>query len=53
MNGRKKPGTNNFSVWLDLTKRRYALLAKAKDLVRDIPSVGYRFCDINCSLAMK
>ena len=53
MNGRKKTGTNSFSVWLDQTKRHSVLLTKAKDLVKDIPSVAYRFCDINFSLAMK
>ena len=51
MNGRKKPGANKFSVSLDLTKRRYALLTKAKGLVKDNRSVAYTFCDINCSLA--
>ena len=53
MNGRKKPGAKSFSVSLDLTKRRYALLTKAKGLVKDNPSVAYAFCDINCSLAIR
>ena len=53
MNGRKKPGAKSFSVSLDLTKRRYALLTKAKGLIKDNPSVAYAFCDINCSLAIK
>ena len=39
MNVRKKPGANRFSVSFDLTKRRYALLTKAKGLVKDNPSV--------------
>ena len=53
MNDRKKPGAKSFSVSLDLTKRRYALLSKAKGLVKDNPSVAYAFLDINCSLAIK
>ena len=53
MNGRKKPGRKSFSVSLDRTKRRYALLTKAKGLVKDNPSVAYGFCDINCSLAIR
>ena len=40
MNVRKKPGANRFSVSFDLTKRRYALLTKAKGLVKDNPSVA-------------
>ena len=50
MNGRKKPGVKNFSVLLDLIKHCYALLTKAKDLVKDNPSAACAFCDINCSL---
>ena len=46
MNGRKKPGAKSFGVSLDLTKRRYVLLTKAKGLVKDNPSVAYAFCDI-------
>ena len=53
MNGRKKPGAKSFNVSLDLTKRRYVLLTKAKGLIKDNPSVAYAFCDINCSLAVK
>ena len=53
MNGRKKRGAKSFSVLVDLTKGRYALFTKPKDLVQDNPSVGYAFWDINCSLAIK
>ena len=53
LNGKKKPGAKSLSVSLDLTKRRYALLSKAKGLVKDNASVAYTFCDINCSLALK
>ena len=53
MNGRKKPGAKSFSVSLDLMKCRYALLTKAKGVVKDNSSVAYAFCDIKCSLAIK
>ena len=38
---------------LDLTKRRYSLLAKAKSIVKNNPTVMFVFADINCSLALK
>ena len=47
---RKKPGAKRS---LDLTKRRYALLTKAKGLVKDNTAAAYAFCDINCSLAIR
>ena len=53
INSRKTPDAKSFSVLLDLTKRRCALLTKAKGLVKDNPSVAYAFCNINCSLAIK
>ena len=48
----KKPGSS-FNVSLNLTKRRYNLLIKAKGLIANNPSVPYAFCDINCSLVLK
>ena len=46
MNSRKKPDVKSFRfVSLDLTKRRYVLLAKAKGLVKDNPSVAYASCE--------
>ena len=53
VNGRKKPGLTSFSVSLDLTKRCYLLLAKAKSIIKDNPAVMFAFADINCSLALK
>ena len=53
LNGKKKPGAKSFSILLDLTKLRYALLSKANGLVKDNASFAYTFCDINCSLALK
>ena len=38
---------------LDLTKRRYSLLAKAKSLIKDNGAVMFSFADINCSLMLK
>ena len=53
INGRKKPGLTSSSVSLDLTKRRYSLLAKAKSITKDNPAVIFAFADINCFLALK
>ena len=53
VNRRKKPGLTLFSVSLDLTKRRYSLLAKVKSIIKDNPAVIFAFADINCSLALK
>ena len=53
VNGRKKPGLTSFSVSLDLTKRPYSFLAKAKGIIKDNPAVTLAFADINCSLALK
>ena len=53
VNGKKKPGLTSFSVSLDLTKRRCSLLAKAKSIIKDNPTVMFAFADINCSLALK
>ena len=50
--GSKKPGMTSFSVSLDLRKRRYSLLAKAKS-IKDNPAVMFTFADANCSLALK
>ena len=53
LNGRKKPGLTSFSVSLDLTKRRYSLLATAKSIIKDNPAVIFAFTGINCSLVLK
>ena len=53
VSGRKKPGLTSFSASLDLAKRRYSLLAKAKSIIKDNPAVMFAFADINCSLALK
>ena len=46
----KKPG---FTVLVDLTKRRYLLLTKAKGLVKGNSNIKYAYSDINCSLAFR
>ena len=51
-NRRNKLCAKIFSVPLDLTKHCHILLAKAKGLTKDNPSVAYAFSDINCSLAL-
>ena len=51
--GSKKPSITSFSVSLDLRKRRYSLLAKAKSIIKDNPAVMFTFADANCSLALK
>ena len=38
---------------LDLTKRRYLLLAKAKSIIKDNTTAMFAFADINCSLGLK
>ena len=48
----KRPGSS-FNVSLDLTKRRYNLLIKAKGLIPNNPSVAYAFSDINYSFVLK
>ena len=53
VNRRKKPGLTSFGVSLDLTKRRYSLLAKAKSIIKDDVAVMFSFADTNCSLALK
>ena len=52
---KKKPGIN-FSVSVDLTKRRHTLLKKAREAISDDDYTGdalYAFSDINCSLGIK
>ena len=46
----KKPG---FTVSVDLTKRRYLLLTKAKGLIKGNSNIKYVYSDINCSLALR
>ena len=38
---------------LNLTKRHYSVLAKAKSIIKDNPAVMFAFADNNCSLALK
>ena len=52
-NSKRKPGQLLFSVLVDLTRRQYLLINKAKGLIKDCESIDYVFADINCSLGMK
>ena len=47
----KKP-SSNFNVSLDLNKRFYNLLTKARGLVSNNHLIQYAFTDINCSLVL-
>ena len=38
---------------LDLAKRRYSLLTKAKSIIKDNAAVIFALADINCSIALK
>ena len=38
---------------VDLTKRRYELLMKARGLIKDNDAIDFVFSDINCSLGVK
>ena len=50
--GKKKP-RQNFSIFVDLTRRRYQLLSEAKGIVKDINGINFAFVNINCSLGVR
>ena len=52
-NSKRKAGQHLFSASVDLTRRRYLMLNKAKGLIKDCESINYVFADVNCSLGMK
>ena len=49
---KKKPG-QNFTISVDLTRRRYLLLKKARRDIKDNEAINFVFVDINCSLQVK
>ena len=51
--GNKATRSGKFSVCLDLTKRRQALLSLARDLIANRPQFAYAFADINCNFGLK
>ena len=53
VNRRKKSDLTSFSVSLDLTKRRYLLLAKARSIIKDNSVAMFALVDINCPLVLK
>ena len=40
-------------IKLDLTKYKYGLLKRAKDHVKEVPSIKFCYADINCHLKVK
>lgn len=42
-----------FSVALDITKRRYDLLSRARAIAETYPDVSYVFSDLNCNCMLK
>ena len=51
--GKRKPCYKSFSVWVDLTKRRYMLLREARELIKNNDYIDFAFADINCSLGFR
>ena len=39
-----------YGISLDLTKRRYKLLKKAKEIVKDFEGIKFAYADVNCQL---
>ena len=50
--GKKKP-RQDFSISVDLTRRRYQLLSKTKGIVKDINGISFPLVNINCSLGVR
>ena len=50
--GKKKP-RQNVSISVDLPRRRYQLLSKARGIVKDINAINFSFVNINCSLGVR
>ena len=49
----QRPGYKPFSASVDLTKRHYLLLRKARELVKSNDDIDFAFADINCSLRFR
>ena len=52
-NRKRKPGQHLFNVSVDVTRKRYLLLCKAKGLIKDSESINYVFADGNFSLGIE
>ena len=50
---REKQGAGKFTVCLDLTKRRQALLSLARNLISSNNRFSFAFTDVNCNLGLK
>ena len=51
--GQIKPGYKSFSVTVHLRKKRYLLLRKAKELMKNNGNTDFAFADIVCSLGFR
>ena len=49
----QKDGKKNFSISVDLTRRRYQLLSEARGIVEDINGINFALVNINCSLGVR
>ena len=49
----QKDGKKNFSISVDLTRRRYQLLREARGIVEDIIAINFALVNINCSLGVR
>ena len=52
-NRKRKPGQHLFSLLVNLTRRRYLLLNKAKELIEDSETIDNVFAEVNCPLELK
>ena len=49
----KKKLRKNFSIFVDLTRRRYQFLSETRGIVKDINGINFAFVNINCSLGVR
>ena len=49
----QKDDKKNFSISVDLTRRRYQLLREARGIVEDIIAINFALVNINCSLGVR
>ena len=49
----QKDDKKNFSISVDLTRRRYQLVREARRIVEDIIAINFALVNINCSLGVR
>ena len=49
----QKDDKKNFSISVDLTRRRYQLVREARGIVEDIIAINFALVNINCSLGVR